>query len=100
MYEHVLGTGWNWNIVGSGISSLVGDATGNVFALKLYGQTVYEHVLGTGWNWNIVGSGITSLVSDMTGNVFALIPGECWSMSWARMELEPDRFWHFPSDKR
>ena len=66
------GTGWNWNIVGSGISSLVSDMTGNVFSLNPTGPGyIHEHVPGAGWNWNIVGSGISSLVSDATGNVFA-----------------------------
>jgi hypothetical protein len=75
--EYVLGSGGNSNVVSSsGLSDLVSDATGNVFALGYGSGVVWEHVLGSGGNWNVISSsGLSDLVSDATGNVFALSYG-------------------------
>jgi hypothetical protein len=72
-----------WRDVGSGISSLVGDAAGYVFALNPSSVPagggpagiVYEYNLGgPPGSWSQSLFGISSLVRDQTGNVFALNP--------------------------
>ena len=61
--------------ISSGDSSLVSDATGNVFALNPSNGTVYEHALGSSTAWSPTkATGVSSLVSDATGNVFVLNP--------------------------
>jgi hypothetical protein len=74
VYEHTLASSTGWSSAGaSSISSLVSDATCNVFDLS-YGGTVYQHVLGansTGWNY-AGAANISSLVNGASGNVFAL----------------------------
>jgi hypothetical protein len=62
--------------VGSNTTTLVSDATGNVFALSFADHNVYEHLQGAGYSWNTTKSQIISLVSDATGNVFALSFGD------------------------
>jgi hypothetical protein len=65
----------SWVSVNSGITSLVCDYFGNVFALNPTGAgNVYEHNLNTGASWTTVDSGITSMVSDFMGNVYVLNP--------------------------
>jgi hypothetical protein len=83
VYEKVPGTRSSWTQVfssTSGESSLLRDATGNVFLLE--DGLVYEHILGkTGSGstvWNTVGgysNGGGSMVRDATGNVFVLEGG-------------------------
>jgi hypothetical protein len=69
------GSGASWQQIRSNVSSLVSDASGNLFALDYNTHQVYEHVPGTLGSWNVVtggGSQIGSLVGDATGNLFAL----------------------------
>ena len=104
MYEHVSGAGWNWSTVGSGITSLVSDATGNVFALR---PSERARFTSTSWVQAGTGTRLAAALPDWSATpratYFARTPcgTDLPSMSQShRLELEHGWKRHFQHDQR